>query len=104
QGARGRLASLVEPDAGQYGAEIGSPNTGGWTVLCRQSHDAARRAGDKCQMPVNGVDIGGECTQDAQGTRVGIDQPCADPTGCRQSQLRGGPIGQWTKIGTDWAG
>ena len=104
QRAGRRLAALAQPQLRQRHAEIRAPDAVERARLGRHRHDAARRAGNQRQMPVDRGEIAGEAGERAKRAGIGVDQPGADAAAGGEAECRGSLRRQRAEIGAGKAG
>ena len=89
QRAGRRLAALVQPQAGQHGAEIRPPDAGDG----RGSADSAMRQVEvpaiSAEMPVESPASPAKAAEHAERAGMGVDQPGADAACVGQAERRG---------------
>ena len=78
QGAGGRLAALVQPEAGQRGAEVGAPDAGGCAGLAREAPSGRRRCRRSAPGGARPRGSPARSAEHAERAGMGVDQAGAD--------------------------
>ena len=88
--AGGGLAAFAEPEAGEDGVEVRTPDAGGGVSGAGELHQAGRGAGDQSEVPLE-VGGGGKGTENAEGAGMGVDEAGRHVGGGGEAEVAGRP-------------